>query len=83
MDRPYTTSSLAMAAALSLRGIEWRDVETDRRGHVVFIYGRTPEVAATVEAYFDDTLALPARRFARAINGVREYIRMAKGAAAV
>lgn len=71
----YMTASIAVAAALRLRGIAPSSLGSDGTGRVLFVYRRTDELTATLDDYYDGLMTVPARAFATAMHEVRqEYL---------
>jgi hypothetical protein len=63
--------SIALVAALKLQGFSPISAEPDSTNRADFIYARTPELLAALDAYKYDTMAVSPRLFAQAMHDVK------------
>lgn len=70
----YKVRDLNEAAAILCVGYDLLSTEQDAGGRVSFVYLDTPELQATVKAYWNCTLQVTARYFADAIKTLKNVI---------
>ncbi len=63
MRGEFRTGGIGTAAALQYQGIEPARVEDDEGGKRVFVYNRTDELTAALDALFDGSFTAPIRDF--------------------
>lgn len=70
-SKEMITRSIALVAALRLRGIEPESVGRDGAGKALFYFGRTDDLTEAVNSSYNDTMFVSARGLASAMHDVR------------
>ena len=70
----YKTSDLALATALSVRGVEVEGLENSGTSRVIFLFKNTPELKGLLESYWNKTLLVEPQEYFSRIRSLKSRI---------